>query len=52
MYPIASTLYFGIDAFYPGGWEGASQTAADVEARERGDKKFYKTYFILIYPLL
>ena len=32
---IISTLYFGIDAFYPGGWVGASETAARTEAHEQ-----------------
>jgi len=32
---IISTLYFGIDSFYPGGWVGASETAARIEAHEQ-----------------
>ena len=32
---MLSTLYFGIDNFYPGGWVGASETAARTEANER-----------------
>lgn len=32
---IPSLLYFGIDAFYPGGWVGASETAARTEANEQ-----------------
>lgn len=30
-----STLYFGVDNFYPGGWIGASETAAMTEAHEQ-----------------
>ncbi|WP_326983445.1 hypothetical protein VUJ46_02545 [Chryseobacterium sp. MYb264] len=32
---IISALYFGIDAFYPGGWVGASQTADRTEKYEQ-----------------
>ena len=32
---MLSTLYFGIDNFYPGGWVGASETAARTEANEQ-----------------
>lgn len=32
---IPSVLYFGIDSFYPGGWVGASETAARTEAQEQ-----------------
>ncbi|AZB11343.1 hypothetical protein EG344_22150 [Chryseobacterium sp. G0162] len=32
---IISTLYFGIDNYYPGGWVGASETAARTEAYEQ-----------------
>ncbi len=32
---IISTTYFGIDNFYPGGWVGASQTAAQTEVYEQ-----------------
>lgn len=32
---IIATLYFGIDNFYPGGWVGASETAARTEAHEQ-----------------
>ncbi|WP_131329552.1 RHS repeat domain-containing protein, partial [Chryseobacterium piperi] len=32
---IPSLLYFGVDNFYPGGWEGASETAGKTEANER-----------------
>ncbi|WP_326985067.1 RHS repeat-associated core domain-containing protein [Chryseobacterium sp. MYb264] len=32
---IISALYFGVDAFYPGGWIGASETAAETEAYEQ-----------------
>mgnify|MGYP006925666723 CR=1 FL=1 len=32
---IPAILYFGIDSFYPGGWEGASRTAARTEAYEQ-----------------
>ncbi|WP_326983433.1 hypothetical protein VUJ46_02480 [Chryseobacterium sp. MYb264] len=32
---VISTLYFGVDAFYPRGWIGASETAARTEAYEQ-----------------
>ncbi|MCQ4138772.1 DUF6443 domain-containing protein [Chryseobacterium sp. EO14] len=32
---IISTLYFGVDAFYPGGWVGASETATRTEVYEQ-----------------
>ena len=32
---IISTVYFGVDSFYPGGWVGASETAAATEAHEQ-----------------
>ncbi|WP_294286510.1 RHS repeat-associated core domain-containing protein [uncultured Chryseobacterium sp.] len=32
---VISTLYFGVDSFYPGGWVGASETAARTEAYEQ-----------------
>ncbi|MCQ9634067.1 hypothetical protein MP477_03760 [Chryseobacterium sp. WG23] len=32
---IIGTLYFGVDNFYPGGWVGASETAARTEAYEQ-----------------
>ncbi|WP_294279243.1 RHS repeat-associated core domain-containing protein [uncultured Chryseobacterium sp.] len=32
---MLSTLYFGVDNFYPGGWVGASETAARTEAYEQ-----------------
>ncbi|WP_164976868.1 hypothetical protein [Chryseobacterium sp. CH1] len=32
---IPSLLYFGVDSFYPGGWEGAAETAAKTENNER-----------------
>lgn len=33
--PIASILYSGIDTFYPGGWEGAANTAQRTEDQEK-----------------
>jgi hypothetical protein len=33
--PLVGALYFGIDAFYPGGWIGVSQTAERTEINER-----------------
>lgn len=32
---IPSIFYFGVDNFYPGGWVGASETAARTEAYEQ-----------------
>jgi hypothetical protein len=32
---IISTLYFGVDNYYPGGWVGASETAAATEVYEQ-----------------
>jgi RHS repeat-associated protein len=32
---IISTLYFGVDNFYPGGWVGASETATRTEVNEQ-----------------
>lgn len=32
---IISTLYFGVDNYYPGGWVGASETAAKTEVYEQ-----------------
>jgi RHS repeat-associated protein len=33
--PVGGALYFGVDAFYPGGWPAALETQAKVEKRER-----------------
>ncbi|KFF03862.1 hypothetical protein IX38_10665 [Chryseobacterium luteum] len=32
---IISTLYFGVDNYYPGGWVGASETADKIEKHEQ-----------------
>ncbi|GGH82781.1 hypothetical protein HNQ91_005894 [Filimonas zeae] len=33
--PIGGMLYFGIDAYYPNGWDGATQMMSLIEANER-----------------
>ncbi|MFY7665513.1 RHS repeat-associated core domain-containing protein [Flavobacterium sp.] len=39
--PFAGALYFGVDAFYPGGWPAALERSAEVQNRDRAILGFY-----------
>lgn len=39
--PIAATLYFGVDSFYPGGWPAAMENNAEIQNRDRAILGYY-----------